>query len=123
MDKKILLVEDSIDLSEAVKIRLTEDKLNVFVAKTANDAIKFFKKESPDLIILDILLEEGNGLDVLKDIRNNYHSTIPAIVLTNLDKDQEIFNASNLGVAYYLIKSNIQLEEISEKVKSLLVQE
>lgn len=122
MEQKILLVEDSKDLSDAVKIRLSQDGYKILMTPSALEALEIFKKESPDLLILDILLEEGNGMDVLKEIRSNHQSKAPVIILTNLDKDKEMLNASELGVAYYLIKSNIKLEDLSDKVKALLTQ-
>jgi DNA-binding response OmpR family regulator len=121
MKKRILLVEDSKELGEAIKIILTQDdKYNVSLTPNLKNALKLLKEESPELIILDILLEDGNGIDFLKDIRTNHNIKTPVIMLTNIDKDKEIYEANNLGVAYYLIKSNVQLEEISEKVNGLL---
>lgn len=120
MEQKILLVEDSKDLGEALRISLSQNGYTILLSPTVKEALNLFKKESPDLLILDILLEDGNGIDLLKKIRSEYGNKVPVIILTNIDKDKEIYEAGDLAVAYYLIKTNIKLEEISEKVKSLI---
>ena len=120
MEKRILLVEDSKELGEAMKIMLSQAGYNVSLTPNLKTALKLLQDEKPELLILDIMLEDGNGIDLLKEIRTNYESKVPVIILTNIDKDKEIYEAGNLGVAYYLIKANVKLAEIVEKAKSLI---
>lgn len=121
--KKILLVEDEPLLIDLYKEAFTEEVFDLQVATTGSEGLKA-AKSNPDLILLDILLPEMNGFEVLRAIKANTKTkNIPVIVLTNLgseqtDKDKQL--ALSLGAIDYLVKSYHTPDELVTIVKKLL---
>lgn len=101
-----------------------------FITFEARDGESGFSKaiaEKPDIILLDILLPKVDGLAVLKKLRqeNEYGKKVPVILLTNLSPDREEINkviAEN-DPAYYLVKTNWNIEDVVDKVKERLSRE
>ncbi len=90
-------------------------------AKTGGEAIAMFKKAKPDLILLDLLLPDQHGFDVLAAIRRDPEGRdIKVIVLSNLSEDRDKERAKQLGVVQYLVKANNSLPEIVEAVRTAL---
>lgn len=106
--KKILLVEDEPLLIDLYKEAFKGGEFELTVATSGTEGLRAAKK-IPDLILLDILLPEMNGFEVLRSLKaNNKTKSIPVIVLTNLgseetDKDKQL--AISLGAVDYLVKS------------------
>lgn len=120
MTKKILLVEDNSQTQNILELRLKKCGYQVTTENIGKNVINKAKTILPDLIILDILLEgEINGINVLEQIKNQkILNTTPVIILTNLDNKKD--EAHKLGVNDYLIKANISLNDIMDKVKHSL---
>ncbi|HBG81656.1 TPA: response regulator [candidate division CPR2 bacterium] len=127
MSKKqtVLLVEDDIILVEMYETKLEMEGYRVELAHSGKEALEKLKgKLVPDLILLDILMPDVNGFEVLKEMKKipDYRS-IPVIMLTNLgeakiDMNQELIYA--LGVRDYLIKSRHTPDEVVEKIRKVL---
>ena len=74
--------------------------------------------EKPDLVILDLMLPKKNGFDVLIDIKNNKNTQkVPVIILSNLGQESDIKRGFDLGAADYLVKTDVSLSGVVEKVK------
>jgi len=116
--KKICIIEDEKQLQLAYKKKLESAGYEVAEYATGVDGLAAMKRQHPDLIILDIMLPGGmNGFDVLKQIQNTADlKSIPVIILTNLDT--EAHTAGAIGSVEYLVKTNVTLEQILEKVQS-----
>lgn len=120
---KILLVEDEPLLIDLYKEAFSDPAFELQVATTGNEGLRM-SKENPDLILLDILLPEMNGFEVLKALKgSNKTKHIPVIVLTNLgseetDKDKQL--ALSLGAVDYLVKSYHTPDELVSIVKNFL---
>jgi len=99
--KQILLVEDDLSLSNGIVMVLRGDVSvsQCFNLKTAREALK---KEPYDLVILDINLPDGNGLELLKEIKENY--TIPVILLTANDLEMDVVTGLEMGADDYITK-------------------
>ncbi len=123
MIKNILLVEDERLLIDLYLERFRQEKFEMVVAETGEEALKLAKKKV-DLILLDILLPGVNGFEVLRRLKANPDTRdIPVIVLTNLgnehsDKDKQL--ALSLGALDYLVKSYHTPDEMVEIVKKRL---
>ncbi|NLD17579.1 MAG: response regulator transcription factor, partial [Tissierellia bacterium] len=78
--KKILLIEDDISLNEGICATLSSREIEIFSAFSLEEGRAGFDKNTYDLVILDLNLPDGNGLDFLKEIRKS--SEIPVIILT-----------------------------------------
>jgi len=84
---KILVVDDEPGVCDAIKKVFTYIGFTVFIATTANKAIELMKKEKPKIIFLDILMPDGNGLDLLKQIKRIDNNTVVLIVTGKKDKE------------------------------------
>merc|ERR1711967_224250 len=80
--EKILVVDDDANIRQILETRLTISGYIVLLANDGEEALKLFRKESPDLIILDIMLPKIGGYEVCKELRKG--SSVPIIMLTAL---------------------------------------
>ena len=120
MAKTILLIEDDLDIQRIYSMKLDAAGFKVLLSVDATQGLTELKKEKPDLILLDIMLPgKMNGFELLKNLKEDEAlKNIPVVVLTNLDTEND--EALNLGAVDYIIKANTNLDQIVEKVKSLL---
>ena|SRR5580693_9070832 len=118
---KILIVEDEPSVRQALGDALGKLDYQIVTAVNGVEAIKKFKSEKPDLVLLDVVLPEKNGFDVLEEFRVNLKSSVPVIMLTNLESQQDMETAKNLNVTQYVLKSNISLRNLGIIVNKLLL--
>lgn len=116
--KKILLVEDDEALAAVYKSRLDIegfDTMGVFNGEEALSAAMQFK---PDLILLDAMMPKISGFDVLDILRNTPETAgIRVIMLTALSQPKDKERAESLGVNDYLVKSQVVIGDVIERVK------
>jgi len=118
---KILLAEDDKFISRAYMDGLTRAGFSVMVAYDGAEALKMFAADKPDLMLLDLIMPVKNGFEVLEEINDNDKAPrIPIVVLSNLGQDSDIRKAKELKATDYLVKSNVTMKEVIEKVKSYL---
>ena len=118
---KILLIEDDPFLSSLLGNRLRKEGLEVMLAKNGNEAVKLAKSSQPNLIIVDIILPNKSGFEVLQDIKADPRvAKVPVIILSNLGQESDIAKAQELGVKEYIIKAKISIDDLVEKIKSYL---
>ncbi|MDA2921850.1 response regulator [Patescibacteria group bacterium AH-259-L07] len=115
--KKILIAEDDPSMSDILVKMMKSTNYKVIRAKDGQKAIDLAIKERPDLILLDILMPKLSGFEVLEKLR--YHpaiQNIPVIILSILGQEKDIVRGKELGAAEYLVKTNIHLSEILDKI-------
>lgn len=117
--KKILLVEDDPFLIDIYTTKLKEENFEVVVADDGDKALEFVEKEKPDLVLLDIVLPNKDGWEILKEIKAK-NKKIKVIILSNLGQKEEVEKGLNLGAEKYLIKSNFTPSEVVEEIKKLI---
>lgn len=118
--KNILLAEDDPFLIDIYATRLGED-FDVKVSRNGEEALKMAKEKIPDLILLDIVLPQMDGWQVLTEIRKDKKlEKIPVIVLSNLGQRTEIDKGFSLGVTKYLIKAHFTPSEVVDEIKKIL---
>lgn len=100
--KKILIVEDDCALSNGISIALRNDEFLFVQARDLRVAWQEVKSTTFDLIILDINLPDGNGLDFLKELRRS--SAVPVIILTANDLETDVVTGLELGADDYIVK-------------------
>jgi two-component system alkaline phosphatase synthesis response regulator PhoP len=121
--KKILFIEDEAALQKAFSEVLRRADYKVISALDGEIALRLAKSEKPDLILLDLILPKKHGFEVLKELKEDPElKEIPVVVLTNLEKMEEVEKALALGAKTYLVKTRYNIEEILEKVKQILSQ-
>lgn len=120
--KKVLIVEDDEALSTILADRLLEEGHQVFKAFDGQQGLEFVRKESLDLILLDILMPRMDGMEMMQNVRKlESGKTIPIIIISNLNpNDQMLVKILEFQPAYYLIKSDVKIDEIIDKVNDLL---
>lgn len=118
--KRILLAEDDIFVRDMYSVRLKKDGYEVKTVKDGRQALEWLSHNTPDIILLDIMMPFMDGLEVLAEIQKNENlNTIPVIMLTNLSEGEDIRKALTLGASDYIIKSHFTPSEIVSKVNTL----
>jgi DNA-binding response OmpR family regulator len=103
--KKILLIEDDADLFALLKYNLEKEGFILVGAQTGKGAVEFCRRERPDLILLDIMLPDSDGLDICKGIRNHPElAHIPVIFLTARATETDRIVGLELGANDYIVK-------------------
>ncbi len=116
MAKKVVLIEDDLDIQRIYGSKLDSAGYEVFLAVDASQGYTHIKDSNPNIVLLDIMLPgKMNGMDLLKTLKETpEYKNIPVVVLTNLDTQKE--EALKMGAVDYIIKANTNLNEIVEKV-------
>jgi DNA-binding response OmpR family regulator len=103
--KKILLIEDDSDLFALLKYNLEKEGFQMVGAQTGKGAVDLCRKERPDLVILDIMLPDSDGLDICKGIRSHPElAHIPIIFLTARASETDRIVGLELGANDYIVK-------------------
>lgn len=119
--KTILFIEDESILQKTFGDILTQDKYRMISALDGKIGLRLAKSEKPDLILLDLVLPSMHGFEVLKRLKQDPETKeIPVIILTNLEKMEDVEEAIELGAKTYLVKTQYRIEEVMEKVKKAL---
>jgi two-component system alkaline phosphatase synthesis response regulator PhoP len=118
MSKKILIVEDEPGILVSLRDELESEGYIVCTAESGDKALETAKKESPDLIILDIMLPVMNGYEVCKRLRMQGDAT-PIIMLTVKDKEVDKVLGLELGADDYVTKP-FSLRELTARVKAVM---
>lgn len=118
--KKILIVEDDQFLHKILAMKVKAEGFEVISAYDGESAVKKVK-ETPDLILLDLILPQMSGFEFLGEIKmDSQLKKIPVIVLSNLGQDEDIERAKSLGAQDYLVKANFSIDEVIKKAKEWL---
>ena len=115
--QKILYVEDDLSLIDGLQYTLEASGYMVDNAKTVKEALALFRKNTYDLLLLDVTLPDGTGFDVCKAVRNS--STVPIIFLTASDQEISIVRGLDMGADDYITKPFNPIE-VQARVKSQL---
>lgn len=119
--KRILMIEDDIFLRKVYRDQFTRNDIEFIEATNGVEGMSKAQSEKPDLILLDLMLPRKNGFDVLRDLKKNSKTKkIPVIILTNLSQDIDVTEGLALGAVDYLVKTDLRLSDVVEKVKKWL---
>ncbi|PLX28039.1 hypothetical protein C0583_02295 [Candidatus Parcubacteria bacterium] len=119
--KTILIVEDEKAIQGAFKKGFESYGYNVMTADNGKEGLELIESIGPDLVILDILMPEMNGEEVLEAMhKKGLTENIPVLVVSNKSDGVSLFKCKKLGAKEYLIKVNVTLDELHEKVKQYL---
>ena len=116
--KKILLVEDDDALASVYQMRLEAEGFAIRRSPNGEDALAVAVQFKPDLVLLDVMMPKVSGFDVLDILRNTPETTnIKVIMLTALSQDADKERAESLGVDDYLVKSQVVIADVVDRVK------
>ncbi len=104
--KKILIIDDEEDFSHFLKLNLENTgRFKVFTASGGQAGVKIIRRKKPDVVLLDIMMPEMDGFEVLEKIKGNVKTyEIPVIMLTALDNEESRSEARGSFAGEYLVK-------------------
>ena len=119
---KILLVEDDSMIVRMYQRKLEAEGFKVALAFNGEEGLAALKKETPDLVLLDIMMPKMNGIEMLKAVKADPAlKSVPVVILTNLgDRPEDVQKCKELGALDYWVKANISLKEITERIRKIL---
>lgn len=119
--KKILLVEDEDFIRDLYKRQIELGGFSVDAAAKGGEGLTFLKNNPYDLVLLDIMLPEVNGLDILREAKKDEKTkNIPVVLLTNLGQDSVKQEAMALGAKEYIIKATYTPDQLVKKIREIL---
>lgn len=122
-NRRIMWVEDDVFLSDIIARKCKSNRCELLHTTNADDTFTLLKNDTPDVIILDILLPGKNGYEILEELKKNEATkNIPVIILSNFGQKEEIEKGIKLGAEKYLIKATLTLDEILSEVNTVLIQ-
>ena len=122
MKMSILVVDDSIINLSAVEQKL-KDRYDVATANSGDKALRYLKNEKPDLILLDIKMDNMDGIETLKQIREMENGTdIPVIMLTGVEDKESVLASFKLGICDYILKP-FYSEDLLKRIQRVFEQE
>lgn len=120
-NKTILLVEDDDNLANVYETRLQAEGFNTKRVANGEDALAAALEVKPDLILLDVMMPKVSGFDVLDILRNTPETVnVKVIMLTALSQESDRERAKSLGVDDYLVKSQVVIADVVDKIKEHL---
>lgn len=112
----VLMVEDDPSIAEMYRLQLEHDGYRVTVATTADVAFTTLSGAEPDLVLLDLLLPDRSGFEVLAALNERFPNHPPVVILSNYGEPSMIDRGRSLGAVEYLVKSRVTPAEISAQI-------
>lgn len=118
--QRILVIEDDRFLRKAAEAALRRQGYSVLTAPDGETGLQVARAEHPDLVLLDLIMPGMQGFEVLKLLKQDASTMpIPVIILSNLGQDSDVKAALEAGAVDYLVKANLALEMLVERVRAL----
>ncbi len=119
--KKVLIIEDEAKMLGLLRGAFAKANFATLEASAGKDGLELAISNHPDLIILDLMIPEMDGMTMLTELRRDtWGKHVPVVILTNLSADEGIMQGVIKNEpSYYLVKAETKLEEIIEKAKNI----
>ncbi len=117
---KVLIVEDDKDLNAAYQLILSKDGHEVQSARNGQEALQILDQDTPDLILLDLLMPVMGGLELLENYNLKRHPKVKVLIFTNMESSPEVNRAYDLGATRCIIKSWTAPQNLSKVVNDTL---
>jgi DNA-binding response OmpR family regulator len=120
-DKKIVIVEDNADLAAIYKTRLELLGYTCFIGYNGITGLYFIQKELPDLVLLDLMIPDIAGDQVLSTMRaSDWGKQIKVVVISNLNESEAAPNLRSLGIEEYIVKANMNNDQLDQIVNRII---
>lgn len=116
----VLIVEDEPALLNVLIKKIGQLDCNLITAHDGAEALEKFEEHKPSILVTDVIMPKLNGFDLIQKLRSKYKDSFKVIVLTNLDNPSDAEMARSLDVSDLLLKSNISLRSVEQKVQALI---
>ena len=118
---KILIIEDDRYISKMYQLKLSLEGYEVQVAENGREGVDKVKEFMPNIILLDILMPELDGFEVLKIVKgDDATKDIPVLIMSNLGQEDHVDKGMKLGAIGYIVKSQYTPSKVVEKIKSVI---
>ena len=118
---KIIIIEDDESLVKLISDILRDNGFDISLIAPDDKLMQKIDKAHPDLILLDIILSNQSGFDVLEELKNNVSTkNIPIIILSNLGSAEEIRKGLQFGAVDYIVKTNHSMQEVVNRIKKVI---
>jgi DNA-binding response OmpR family regulator len=119
--RKVLIIEDDSFLQGLEASKLEKSGFKVVTASTGEEAMKKIAEPDIDIILLDLLLPDFDGFEILVKIKETEHlKNIPVIVFSNLSEEKDVKRSKELGATDFLVKSNFTLDELIKHMNTII---
>jgi CheY-like chemotaxis protein len=114
----VLMIEDDPSIADMYRLQLEHDGYRVTIATTGEVAVAKLAGETPDLVLLDLLLPDRSGFEVLAALNERLPNHPPVVILSNYGEPSMIDRGRELGAIEYLVKSRVTPADISRQIPS-----
>lgn len=120
---KVLIIDDDPFISEMYVLKFKDEHFDVLVAQSGKDGLKKISEYDPDVILLDVVMPDMDGFQLLEELKKQGGRPRKIIMLTNLGQKEDVERGMALGVRDYMVKAHFTPSEVAERVKKLLASE
>ncbi len=121
MGKKIAIIEDEPSILELYKLKLGREGYQIATAINGQEGLAMLEKFRPHLILLDLLMPEMNGEEMLEKLRDtDWGKNIKVIILTNVSRQEAPESLSDLNISRYIIKAEMTTSQVADLVKEVI---
>jgi CheY-like chemotaxis protein len=118
MSRSVLIVDDEESLVNVLSRKFQDEGITTYTAFNGKQALEVALENHPDVILLDIMMPEMDGFDVMKKLQEDeWGKTVPIILLTNSSSIDTVAKAVSSGMSEFLVKTDMRLDDVVSKVK------
>jgi DNA-binding response OmpR family regulator len=118
---KIAIIEDDVAIAQMYRIKFESEGYIVSVAENGLLGLKLIEKFAPDIVLLDLMMPEMNGDEMLLAMRaSDWGKDVKVIILTNMGEQEAPLTLRELGVSAFIVKANMTPRQVAELVKKQL---
>jgi CheY-like chemotaxis protein len=119
--KSVLIVDDEESLVNVLSRKFTEEGITTYTAFNGREALEVALDKRPDIILLDIMMPEMDGFDVMRKLQQDeWGKDVPIILLTNSSSIETVAQAVSSGMSEFMVKTDMRLDDVVERVKGRL---
>lgn len=118
----VLMIEDDQAIAEMYRVQFEHDGYRVSIATTGEVAVAALTGDAPDLVLLDLLLPDRSGFEVLASLNERLPNHPPVVILSNYGEPSMIDRGRSLGAIEYLVKSRVTPADISRQIPTWVEQ-
>jgi CheY-like chemotaxis protein len=112
----VLLIEDDAAIADMYRVQLEYDGYRVTVATTGENGFEALAHAQPDIVLLDLLLPDRSGLEIMADLKSRFPKHPPVVILSNYGEPTMIDKGMALGALEYLVKSRVTPATVSQSI-------
>jgi CheY-like chemotaxis protein len=118
----VLLIEDDPAIAEMYRVQLEYDGHRVTVASTGEVGYRNLVNSKPDILLLDLLLPDRSGLEIMSEIKEQLPNHPPVVILSNYGEPAMMDRGRSLGALEYLVKSRVTPASVSQSIRGWIEQ-